>query len=164
MTLDQITWQNVASLVGAVAGVWALIRTSRFKALDLRIPLRKDEADLRDLIDSLPGLMQRAVQSRNAIDGARGLYKSGVHVMFVEEMEAATKAIQDLTKMRPLDGQDHRGVSAADLESRIVEIHRVTVRAKALRDKFLASIATDDHERERLRDFQEARVRDSMRK
>ena len=55
---------SVVSGVGAVTGVIALIRTGRFKTLDVRLELRKGENDLRILIDEMHALMQRAVQSR----------------------------------------------------------------------------------------------------
>jgi hypothetical protein len=150
----------VTGVVGAVTGVIALIRTGRFKTLDLRLELRKAENDLRALIDELPALMQRAVQSRSAINDARGMFDSTALAAFVQTMEEDTKAIQELTKERPADGQDHRKLSAAELESRIIKLHAVLPNAKKLRDKFTASLADDDAERDRLRDSKDARARD----
>jgi len=134
-------------VVGAVTGIIALIRSGRFKTLDLRLELRKGENDLRAVIDELPGQMKRATWSRQNIHAMRGLGGSGVAVAWQLAMDADTKTYQEIAKARPPEEQDHRGLSAADLESRIIELDAVLSKAKGLRDKYVAALATDDQDR-----------------
>src|SRR6266850_1567817 len=79
-TLADAITTTVLSYVGAVTGIVGSIlgylgyRQSRqIKSLDLRLELRKSVSDLRATVEELPGLLQRARESRAAINAARGI-------------------------------------------------------------------------------------------
>lgn len=62
---DWVSYVSLAGgVIGTVSGCLAYRRTGQLKMLDLRLELRRADENLRQLIDGLRNLLQRANQSR----------------------------------------------------------------------------------------------------
>ena len=72
----------VTGLAGSVMGFISLRRSTTMKALDLRLELRKAEVDLLSLFRSLQPLLERAKLSRDRVNAARGMLRSGAATAF----------------------------------------------------------------------------------
>jgi hypothetical protein len=155
------------SYVGAVTGVIATIvaivsaivsdrRVSKIKALDLRLDVRKLEADVDDALSSLPKLIEDAKQSRIAIKSAAGTLRTGWMEQWLRDANADGAAVVGLHSEFKAAIPDHRSLSESDLERRSVEIHQLKTKVNGYVEKYRASRAEDDRERELHRAGQRA--------
>src|SRR5260370_19210530 len=67
----------VTGIAGSVMGYVSLRRVRRLKALDLRLELRKAEADARAISSELPALLAKSDRSRMAVAAFEGWVNSG---------------------------------------------------------------------------------------
>lgn len=151
--------QIITSILGAITGIAALVfsyvnhrRLQKIKALDLRIELRKQVAEVRAMIDGLPELLERARKSRDAVLAALGTLLTGYHQQVwkpacASDIETAKKLAVGV----PAADETFQRASHQELEEKLLEIHALGLKAKQLRDKYLAELASDDRDREHIR-------------
>jgi hypothetical protein len=159
---------DVTGIVGAITGPAALVlawisyrRSQQFKRLDLRLELRKQVSGLRAVVEALPELSERTRLSRTAVLAAMGLSQSGPFLSFKAAWESDLKAAQDLARELPDADETYQRLKHQDLETKLVEVHALATRAAGLRDKYLASLASDTKNREHIRADVRARPRES---
>jgi hypothetical protein len=167
MAISPATLTIIGSVVGATTGPAGLVlgwisyrRSQQNKALDLRLDLRKQVVDLRAVVEALPNLLQGALASRSAVLAARGLSRSGAFESYKAEWKSDLKAAHDLLReVREVPNADetYQRSKHRELETKLVEVHALATKAKGLRDKYEAALASDEKEREQIR--ADARVR-----
>jgi hypothetical protein len=155
----------ITGSVGAVTGVAGFVlgyvgyrRSQQLKALDLRLELRRAEADVRTSVLGLPDLLRRALDSRVAVSAARGVSGSGWLEAWRKTWEQDSAGARALAGKLPSEGNAYGKTKHADLESKLVGIHVLTSEANALRAKYERELEVDDRERGQLRADQRART------
>src|SRR5712691_6830653 len=138
----------VTGIAGAVMGGISLRRTVQFKAQDLRLEVRKADADTRGAFEELANLFEKAQRSRVALTAATG--QTGALEQWRRDLEVDRGALQALQATLPAAPDDYRGLTPAGLEEKLVELHRLRLKAKVLVEKYQASLAADDRGREQL--------------
>src|SRR5216110_3048521 len=86
----------VTGITGAVTGITSLRRVRRMKALDLRLELRKADADARSISSELPELLEKADRSHMAVAAFDGSINSGAIGLWKSELagdKAKVKAL-----------------------------------------------------------------------
>jgi hypothetical protein len=131
-------------VAGAVMGYIAFRRTGAYKALDLRVQLRKDESALRAQLERLPGLLERADGSRQAVLAANGMLGSGAQQIWKTELAADREALAALRAAWLQPTPDYAKLNSADLESRTVAVHETAGKAGGLAAKYTSALAEDD--------------------
>ena len=157
--MDAANWVAVATgsigavtgIIGAVLGYGAHRYSKQMTALDLRLELRKAEADLRDMVEGLLPLLRHARGSRAEVLGAMGLSNSGNLQSFVAKWEEDLKAASAMVSSLPKDASDYQGVSHRNLETALVDVHVRQRGAAALRDKYEACLTWDEKQVQELR-------------
>ena len=121
------------------------------KALDLRIELGKAVVEVRNLVDGLPGLIQRAKLSRESIFIAHSRGRGGAEQAWEERCSTDMKEVGSLKDALPSSDNDHAAINDhAELEARLVTIHDLTMKANDLRAKYEGELADDQKTRDRL--------------
>jgi hypothetical protein len=138
----------ITGIAGAIMGYISLRRSGKLKALDLRLELRRDEADVRELAQEFPALVERAHRSRRAVHAATG--RIGAFQQWLADCEGDPAAMRALHAQLSDPNNDYASASHAELESRLVAVHSLKSQAERLRDKYLAALVADDKERERI--------------
>lgn len=141
----------VGGVVGTVSGCLAYRRTGQLKVLDLRLDLRKIDADNRSLVESLPNQLDLAKRSHERVLAALGSVNSGAMVHWKTEWDKDVDATHALKGELPAKDAHYRGVAADELETLLVAGHTLQAKAKAIADKYAASLANDDRDREFIR-------------
>ena len=141
-----ITWT-----VGSVLGWISYRRSQQIKRLDLRLELRKQVADVRSVIDALPGLLERSQASHIAVLAAMGMAQSGASESWMAAWKSDFQTAKDLAREAPDADETYQHAKHQDLETKLVEVHTLATKVVALRDKYLTELASDDKEREYLR-------------
>ncbi len=127
-------------IAGAVMGFLAYRRSTQIKALDLRLELRKADDDLIATFENLDKLLSYANKSRERVAAATGGLDSGAMVLWKQELVADTKKLDELKAKHE------------DLESKLVDVHRMQGAADALLGKYKSALASDDERRKELRE------------
>jgi hypothetical protein len=141
----------VTGIAGAIMGYISYRHSEQLKALDLRLELRKTEADLRSAVQELPSLLERAKKSRDRVTAATGLRGSGALQQWTSDWEADLAAVRALEGELPDANANHISAKHSELESKLVAVHALASRAERLRDKYQEGLAADDREREHIR-------------
>lgn len=148
---DWVSYVSLAGgVIGTTSGCLAYWRTGQLKKLDLRLELRRADEDLRQLVAGLRPHLERANNSRLHLAAAQGMYQSGATKQWGVELDA------DLTKAKALEAAvppvdaDYRNHGTSQLESLLVERHRLYAEARKLSDKYDAALDQDDKGRDRL--------------
>ncbi len=141
----------VTGAAGTLMGFVAYRRTGKYKVLDLRLELRKAEAEARSEGTALAKLITDAKASRLAVFGAVGLGRSGGSQVWQAQCDEDEAALSCLMAFIPKEPCDYAGVSDSVLESRLVEAHRVLTECKLLREKYLGTMSDDDRQRSDIR-------------
>ena len=130
----------VSGLMGTVMGYVSIRRTRELKATDLRIDLRKAANSLSALSAELPALLNSAKLSREAAPmSPMGAWTDGM----TADLETAKQIESDLPpKLLSLERVSH-----AELENRIVAVHRLSLAAQAVKEKYEASMQRDEKQR-----------------
>jgi len=142
----------VAGIVGSILGYLGYRQSRQIKALDLRLELRKSVSDLRASVEELPGLLQRARESRAAINAARGILNTGAFEAWKGSWEVDVAAARGLAAELPDSADTFQGASQSRLEAQLVAMHSLATRAGKLRDKYFAELSEDDRQRDHLRE------------
>jgi len=153
---DWLSYVAAASgIAGAVMGGISVRRTVLFKAQDLRLVIRKTDADIREAFANLPDLFEKARRSRAAVFAMTG--RSGAMQAWLRDIDADRAALPALQATLQAAPDDYRSLTAAGLEDKLVELHRLGSKVKQLVEKYQASLAADDREREQLQADRRAR-------
>jgi hypothetical protein len=140
----------VTGISGAVMGYIGYRHSRSMKALDLRLQLRKDESDFRACVESLPALLDLAKQSRTRVLAATGLGRSGNEQIFLQAWEVDLLSVNALkSKLGGFEGS--YSTNPAELESKIIDVHRLGSEANELKTKYLNALAKDDKARDQIR-------------
>ena len=86
-----------------------------------------------------------------AVLAARGFAQSGIGNSWKADCETDLQAVQALACEVPRPDESFQLLKQEDLETRLVEIHALTMKAAGLRDKYSTALASDDKEREQIR-------------
>lgn len=141
----------VTGIAGAVMGYVSYRRSGEMKAMDLRLELRKAQIDYCALIRELPALLERAKASRTAVSAATGMLGSGALQHWSSEWEKDDGLARAWGNDLPNPDADHRAAEHKELESKLVQVHEQHGHAVRLRDKYLASQAEDDRQRDHIK-------------
>jgi hypothetical protein len=148
----------IAGVIGAITGIagvvlafFALRRTGQLKALDLRLELRRTEATLQSEILSLIPLLERAKTSRTHLAAAQGSYHSGAIKHWLSEWGTDLVEASSLAEGASLLDADCTAFSQAQLEARLITIHKLQGQVSRLSGKYRDSLAVDDAGRAQLR-------------
>jgi len=146
----------ITGIAGAVTGYYALRRTSELKALDLRVDLRRTESTLRVDIQDLVPLLERAKRSRTRLAAAQGRYRSGAISQWLVEWDADLAEANSLVSGSSVLDVDCTDFAEANLELRLLAVHRLRDQVTRLSKKYIDAIAEDDRGRDHLREDQRA--------
>jgi len=148
----------ISGLVGAVTGIAALVvsvislrRSSQSKALDLRLELRKAVSDLRADADALQPQMAFAKKSHTRVAAATGRHGSGAFQKWEAEWESDAAAVTALLAELPSGAESFASLAISELEARHVSVHALQRRVAKIQEKYLASLAADDRDRDHIR-------------
>lgn len=141
----------VTAIAGAIMGYVVYRCSEQFKALDLRLELRKAENVLRSMVNDLLATLERAKKSRTAVSAATGLYGSGAFQQWMSNWEADLAVVKSLEAGLPDANSDHRRLTHSELEAKLVAVHALKSQATQLQEKYQAALLADDKEREQLR-------------
>lgn len=145
---------TVSGVAGAFFAFKALHRTGELKELDLRLELRRTEATLQAEIRSLGPLLETAKQSRKRLAAAQGNYHSGATAHWLSDWSTDQAEANALLADASVLDIDCSQFTQAQLESRLIAVHRLRNEVLRLSMKYHDSIANDDVGRTQLREDQ----------
>ena len=99
----------VPGCLAAVLGWRNYRRTGKMKTLDLRLELRKVDAEIKSLVLGLPELLDTAKVSRERVLTASGRAQSGAMQICRDELRKDGERQQRLAQALPADDPDYRG-------------------------------------------------------
>jgi hypothetical protein len=140
----------VTGIFGAVMGFVGYRRSNQIKALDLRLELRKALGDTHESLSTLRPLMDNATGSRRGILAAKSSARSGAMVAFERMVEVDRAALDNIAPTIRSEDADFAAMSAEQLESEIVAIHKIKTSLSALFEKYRGEMAKDDEDRRQL--------------
>jgi len=140
----------VTGVSGAVMGFVAYRRSGKFKAIDLRLSLRKAQSALHADADELPALLQKAKKSRERVASATGALGSGTTKHWLDAWEMDFSALSQLQTEVSAFQKDCSKLSHAALESELVLAYKLQRKVDGVRDKYQQALAQDDTQREQL--------------
>jgi hypothetical protein len=141
----------VTGIAGAVMGYISYRRSGEMKALDLRLELRRAQVDYCALVRELPALLERAKASRTAVSAATGMLGSGALQQWSSEWEKDEALASTWGGELPNTDANRASASHQELESELGQAHEQQGQAMRLRDKYLASLAEDEHQRDHIK-------------
>jgi hypothetical protein len=137
-----LSYQDVpAGLLAAVAIAGVLLmrgayRRRKGKGLDLCSEVRKEHESLRVAVAALPAQLESAKQSRSAAAEAAGLLRSEAMQQWRSELEIDLLEVQFLASQLPAPDTEYGNLSDMELDTRLVEILALSLRADCLADKY----------------------------
>jgi hypothetical protein len=152
----------VTGIAGAIMGYIGYRRSEELKSLDLRLELRKAANDLRSVVEELTPLLEHATKSRTAVAAATGLLGSGALKKWVSEWKVDLAAVTSMQAELPTSDADYASLGHSVLEAKLVAVHAFHAKAVRLREKYDASLAADDREREHIRADVRARTQANL--
>jgi hypothetical protein len=151
---DWVSYVSLAGgVIGTVSGCLAYRRTGQLKKLDLRLELRRADEDLRQLIGGLQTDLQRANTSRLHLQAVQGGVHSGATLQWTAELDADFAKAAAIEAAVPPVNADYRKLRSEQLESLLVERHRLHAEGKKLSQKYMAILEKDEQARARFRTF-----------
>lgn len=160
LTFPALDMRNVTSIIGAITGPAGCVigwigyrRSQQIKTRDLRLELRKQITSVRVSIEALPALLERAKVSRSAVRAAMGRgQQSGDNIIWNGELENDFKTAHALAGDLPNVMETYRNSKPQALEDKLVEVHALAAKAAQLRNKYEAALASDDKDRDYIRE------------
>ena len=140
----------VTGIAGAVLAAFALRRTGQLKALDLRLELRRAESSLQSAIYDLVPLLDSAKTSRTRLAAAQGCYQSGATTHWLSEWDIDLADANSLAEGASVLDIDCSRFSQAELEARLITVHKLQGQVAKLSGKYKSSLAVDESGREQL--------------
>lgn len=148
----------VTGIAGAIMGFIGYRRSTAIKALDLRLDLRKGIAKVQSELLGLEALLDHANQSRQRVAAARGYLKSGVMEIWNKRFEEDKAKARRLVESGPQDEANFNDLAPADLEAKLVSLHKLSIEIENLSNKYRKSLQADDEERKEIREDSRIRV------
>lgn len=154
------TWFNYVAaatgVYGAVMGHIAFRRSVKDRTQELRLRLRREINELRATAAGLPALLNLAHDSRTHVLAAQKLSGSGNMQIWRNECDADVARVAQL--VLPEADAEYSDLSAAQLETHLVQLHALALEVGQLSAKCQATIAADDLIRAESRDNQNRRA------
>ncbi|NIJ93514.1 hypothetical protein FHT12_002211 [Xanthomonas campestris] len=141
----------VTGIAGAVLAFLAFRRTGQLKSLDLRLELRRAEITLHSDIHGLAPLLESAKTSRTRLAAAQGTYNSSATKHWLAQWDADLADASSLIEGASVLDIDCSAFSQAELEARLVTVHKLQRQVALFAGKYQGSLAADDVGREQLR-------------
>ena len=143
----------VTGIAGAILGYIGFRRTGQIKALDLRLELRRTESTLREDIHDLLPLLERAKTSRTRLAAAEGRLHA-VTAHWTSHWDTDLAEANSLVAGSSALDVDCSRFSQAELEDRLINIHKLQHKVGRLAQKYQDFLAEDDIGRDHLRENQ----------
>jgi len=131
--------------------------TNEGKALELRLELTNLGQETFFKADDLGELLVRAKRSREAVSAAMGVRKSGAMVHWNRQYAADEESLGGINESIDELNIDYSSADLKSMEKALGEIHGLRSIVISIADRYTASIAEDDRNREFLRDQAHAR-------
>jgi hypothetical protein len=138
----------VTGLASLVVSIKNYLRISALKSLDMRIKLQESLNDLELTRKGIETFLDAVDQSRQRVMAAKGLLNSGAWEIWKKDIEGDKQALQRLLVRAPQNVGGYEKLSAVDLETQLVAVHRYTGELKDLRAKYQRLLDEDDRWRE----------------
>ncbi len=148
----------ITGIAGATMGYISYRRAGRMKALDLRLELRKAVNDLRSTVESLPSILGPAKGSHISVLNARGILHSSMADQWNAECEKDLAAAKLLESEVPDPTSSFEELTHSELEAKLVAVHAAQSKATGLSEKYRASLASDDKDRDNIQADQRAQT------
>jgi hypothetical protein len=149
-----IDWAKVTGAIGTITGVIALTigffnyrRVSKLKSLDLRLELRKAINVLANSVSQGIALIDRADASRKAASAATGMFHSGAMVKWTAGVTADKSELSQVQAEVPKTEETFQNLGASELESKLIEVHRLQGKIDNIRNKYESALRADDQTR-----------------
>jgi gas vesicle protein len=141
----------ITGIAGAIMGYVSYRRSNSLKSLDLRIELKRALNVAQASVQKLDSLIDYANKSREGVASATGRFKSGMMQKWKEEVEEDKNNVKLLRQNTPETNKSYTNNSPKELESELVEVHRLQIQIDAVRSKYEAAVRADDEERKHIR-------------
>jgi hypothetical protein len=148
----------VTGVAGAVMGYVSYRKSNSLKSLDLRLELRKAINALQSTLSQVEKQIEYADKSRRAVASATGKIGSGMMEKWKQDVEADKDATKKMLQSAPPTNKSYDNLTSEELESALVETHRLQVEADELRKKYDSTVMADDEDRKRIKDDMRARM------
>lgn len=125
----------------------------------LRLELRKAVAEAHIEAEEAVELIRKCHQSRIAVLAARGLARSGAMEVWKGQTATDAKAVGALKRELPNETQDFSQLPTSELETQLVNVHRIQARIAQGWDKYKRELDLDDESRRDIRARADEQVR-----
>lgn len=146
----------ITGVSGAIMGYRGYRQSGRMKTIDLRLQLRKEESTLQAGVDDLPGLLDRAKKSHEAILSAIGLSQSGVMTKWLEDWGKDSTQLDLIKSTLPPTDNSYDDLTYTELESKLVDVHSLSLKKMQLQEKYNAILVADEAQRAQLKNAAQA--------
>jgi len=143
---------SITGIAGAIMGYIAYRRSNMLKSLDLRMELKKSRNSAFAAHEKSLEVIEESEKSRKAVSAAMGRFGSGGMKQWEQDLAKDKRSIEKLVYELPHPTEDYDSLSAKELETKIVEIHRLQTYVQVYVDKYTKELASDDEDRKFLRD------------
>ena len=126
----------ITGFAGAIMSYVSYKKVNSLKSLDLRLELRKAVNVVHSNLSLLEKRIDYANKSRQAVASAKGQLFSGMMEQWKKGLEADTITVKQLSKnfQSPKDSFD--SLNPQELETKLVEVHRLQVIVDQMRNKY----------------------------
>lgn len=140
----------VTGIAGTIMGCISLRRTDQFKALDLRLELKKEQATLLADVEDLRTLLDKAKNSHTRLASAVGSYQSGGTKHWLDCWSKDCEVTEVLRQEIIVFQTDCSALGHNALETQLVTAHILRRKVEKLRDQYRESLLADDRRRDQL--------------
>ena len=148
-------------IIGALTGMIGYRKASNLKSLDLRLELRKEINSAHSNIKQLDTLINSANGSKIAVFAARGLLRSSMTENWKASVATDENTVQILKNNLPQPEANFQSYSQFELESKLIEIHKINSEIAIFTDKYNGELAKDDENRRTLQEDRRLRHQQS---
>ena len=141
---------SVTGIAGAVMGYISYRRSNSIKALDLRLELRKTVTQIESDLAKMQNQLEHANKSRQNVAAAKGMKNSGAMMVWNKAFEEDKNKLQVLQENALPSTANYNDLSLVELESRLVDIHKLRGQIDDLANKYNSSLKLDDEDRKRI--------------
>jgi hypothetical protein len=146
--------------MGAAMGYVAFRRIDAMKVLELRLELRRVQNSLRPVVEHLPAHLQHARKSHLSVASANGLLISDELDEWIRAWEADFARVMTLVSQLPAVRYDTDSANPPKLEAKLRSVYAMNDGARRFQEKYDATLAADERERECIRARARARSTD----
>ena len=117
----------------------------------LRLELRKAVAEAHIELDEVVDFIRKCHQSRIAVSGAVGTSQTGALVKWKQKAADDAKEMGRLKRELPNEAQDFSLMVTSELETQLVNVHRIQKLGAHCRERYARQLALDDEQRREIR-------------